>query len=255
MVTKLATWSSSSAGVATIDSSAMATGIADGSTTITAFFPAGVLTSGKTSGTTTLTVFAGVQLTSITVSPATASLLVGDHQQYLATGIYSDNSQKDLTNSVTWSSPAPTLASVSSSGLATALGAGSAVIQASLGSVTGTSQLTIAVVTVDLTSITVAPPGVFLPVGGKQQYSATGTYSDGSHQDLTNSATWSSSAPTLASISSSGLATALAPGSAVIQATVGSVSGTGQLTVSSSNGGSSSTGSETVEKLAESGEF
>ena len=89
-VTKLATWSSSSTRVATIDSSAMATGIAAGSTTITAFFPAGVLTSGNASGTTTLTVYAGVQLTSITVSPATASLLVGDHQQFSATGTYSD---------------------------------------------------------------------------------------------------------------------------------------------------------------------
>ena len=170
-------------------------------------------------------------------------MLVGDHQQYTATGNYSDNSQSDLTNSVTWSTSAPSLASISSSGLATALDAGSVMVNASMGSVSGTSQLTITPHVAQLTSITVTPTTALLSVGGHQQYTATGNYSDNSQSDLTNGVTWSSSVPSLASISSSGLATALAPGSVVIQAALGSINGTAQLIVNGPNGGGSSTGS------------
>jgi uncharacterized protein YjdB len=68
-------------------------------------------------------------------------------------------------------------------------------------------------------------------VGGKQQFAATGTYSDGSKQDLTNSATWTSSAPSIATINSTGLAAGVAAGSTTIQAASGSIYGSTTLTV------------------------
>src|SRR6202012_1740451 len=67
--------------------------------------------------------------------------------------------------------------------------------------------------------------------GARQQFTATGNYSDGSHQDLTNSATWTSSQTSVATISSTGLATGVAAGTTVIQAASGSVRGTTNLTV------------------------
>ena len=63
-----------------------------------------------------------------------------------------------------------------------------------------------------------------------EQFTATGTYSDGSHQNLTSTAAWTSSAPSVATVSA-GLATAIAAGSTNIQATSGSISGSTTLTV------------------------
>ncbi len=82
-----------------------------------------------------------------------------------------------------------------------------------------------------LVSIAVTPVNPSIVVGGQQQFTATGTYSDGSHQDLTQSATWTSSSPSVATISSTGLATGVAAGSTTIRATSGSIYGTTTLTV------------------------
>src|SRR6202020_292953 len=83
-----------------------------------------------------------------------------------------------------------------------------------------------------LVSITVTPANPSISVGGHQQFTATGNYSDGSHQDLTNSATWTSSYPSIATITTGGLATGVAAGNTTIKAASGSISGTASLTVS-----------------------
>ena len=82
-----------------------------------------------------------------------------------------------------------------------------------------------------LVSIAVTPTNPSIVAGGQQQFTATGTYSDGSHQNLTNSANWTSSVPSVATISSSGLATGVATGSTTIQAASGSINGSTGLTV------------------------
>ncbi len=82
-----------------------------------------------------------------------------------------------------------------------------------------------------LVSIAVTPVNPSISTGNQQQFTATGTYSDGSRQNLTNSVTWTSSVPSVATISSSGLATGVATGSTTIQAASGSIYGTTSLTV------------------------
>jgi hypothetical protein len=82
-----------------------------------------------------------------------------------------------------------------------------------------------------LTSITVAPTNSSIAVGAHQQFTATGNYSDGSHQDLTNSATWTSSIPSVATISSTGLATGVTAGATTIQAASGAIQGSTSLTI------------------------
>jgi Bacterial Ig-like domain (group 2)/Galactose oxidase, central domain/IPT/TIG domain len=84
---------------------------------------------------------------------------------------------------------------------------------------------------VTLTSITVNLPNLSLPVNSPQQYTATGNYSNGTQQNLTASATWTSSSPSVATISATGLATAVAPGQTTIQATAGGINGSTLLTV------------------------
>lgn len=76
-----------------------------------------------------------------------------------------------------------------------------------------------------LTSIQVTPASPTLSMSQTIQLAATGAFSDGTTQDLTNSATWSSSNTSSVSVGSSGLATAAGHGSASITASSGSVSG------------------------------
>ena len=171
-----------------------------------------------------------VTLQSIQVTPATPSINVKGTQQFKATGSYSDGSSKDLTASANWLSSSTSVASITTSGLATALTIGTTTISASSGSVTGTTTLT---VTNPLVSIAVTPnPASVSPIApnNTQQYTATGTFTDGSTQNITSAVTWSAS--TGATITAAGLATAVTPNATVtIMATQGSISGTAIMNV------------------------
>src|SRR5271157_4349628 len=87
-----------------------------------------------------------------------------------------------------------------------------------------------------LVSIAVTPANPSIAAGNQQQFTATGTYSGGKKKDLTSSATWTSSTPSVATVSSGGLATGVAAGSTTIKATLGSINGSTGLTVTSQAG-------------------
>jgi hypothetical protein len=70
-----------------------------------------------------------------------------------------------------------------------------------------------------------------MAIGTSKQFTATGTFSDTSTQDLTASVLWSSSKATVATINNQGLASSVALGSAMITATLGAISGSTGLTV------------------------
>jgi sugar lactone lactonase YvrE len=93
-----------------------------------------------------------------------------------------------------------------------------------------------------LVSITLQTTKQVVPLGGGAQFSAIGTYSDGSSADVTASATWSSSNTAVATISSAsgskGAATSVAGGSATITAALGGVSGSAAMSVVPVGGGS-----------------
>ena len=82
-------------------------------------------------------------LTSVAVTPANPTLLVGATRQFTATGTYSDGSTQNVTSQATWTSSSTTVATISSSGLATAVAAGSTTIRAALAGVTGSTTLTV----------------------------------------------------------------------------------------------------------------
>jgi len=176
-------------------------------------------------------------LASIRVTPANKTLALGLTQQYVATGIYSDGSSRDITAQVTWYAPpagigepppAP-VASIGSGGLATASKAGSIAISATLGSISGSTTLFVGAAT--LQSITVSPANPTVNQYLTQQFSAIGHYSNGTTQALT-SVTWNSNAPAVASIGSGGLASALAAGTSTITASTGALSASTLMTVS-----------------------
>ena len=82
-----------------------------------------------------------------------------------------------------------------------------------------------------LTSIAVTPANPTITAGAQQQFTATGTYSNGTTANVTSTATWTSATTTVATVSGTGLATAVAGGTSTISATVGAVKGSTVLTV------------------------
>jgi uncharacterized protein YjdB len=158
-------------------------------------------------------------LSSIAVTPNSPhSLAVGSTEQLTATGTYSDGSTADISSQVTWSSDTPATATIANDGLATGVAAGTANITATLDEINSPSVL---LIVVSLSSIAVTPnPPANLGMGATQQFTATGTYSDGSTADISSQVTWSSDTPATATIGNDGLATGVAVGTANITATL-----------------------------------
>jgi hypothetical protein len=220
-LTNSVTWASGTPGTATITTGGLATGAGVGTSTISA-------TSGSAVGSTVLTVTAAT-LQSIAVTPANPSIAKGLTEQFTATGTYSDSSTQNLTNSVTWALGTPGTATITTGGLATGAGVGTSSIGATSGSVVGSTVLTVTAAT--LQSISVTPANPTITKGLTEQFTATGTYSDSSTQNLTTSVTWASGTPGTATITTGGLATGAGVGTSSISATSGSVVGSTLLTV------------------------
>ena len=172
-------------------------------------------------------------LASIAVTPASPSVVLGNSQPFTAIGTYSDGSTQNLTSAATWSSSAPGVATMNTTGVATGVSAGSTMIAAAMGAINGSTALTVKSPTA-LTSIAVTPANPSIVLGNNQPFTATGTYSDGSTQNLTGTATWSSSSPGVATINTTGVATGVSAGSATITAAMGAINGSTTLTVSAS---------------------
>jgi len=165
-------------------------------------------------------------ISSIAISPNPASNLpVGRVQTFVATGTYSDGSTEDISSQVTWSSDNTTVATIDSSGLATAVAIGTANITATLDGVTSPAvKLTVIAGVPTLVSIAVTPnPPAKLATGSTQQFVATGTYSDGSTADDSSKVTWASANTATATINSTGLATGVAVGASNITATLSGI--------------------------------
>jgi hypothetical protein len=157
-------------------------------------------------------------LISIDVEPnSPAHLGVNFIQQFTAIGTYSDGSTADITSHVAWASTAANVATISAYGVATGLTAGTTDITATL---SGAASSAVPLTVIDLTAITISPASpANLAVGATQQFSAIGTYSDGSTVDITYESTWTSSGNgEIANISSTGLATGVADGITKIEA-------------------------------------
>lgn len=167
----------------------------------------------------------------ITVTSSATTVPLGTTQQLSATGHYSDGSSKDLTSSVTWT-PATYFVSATP-GLFKATGTAGTTVNATA-TFSGTSgELAITLGPPNLLSIAVSPSNASIALGLKQQFKAQGTYSDNSSQDVTATATWSSSTASVATIAAGGLATSVGPGTTTITATSAGVNATAVLTVTS----------------------
>src|SRR5262249_53242226 len=90
-----------------------------------------------------LVVSSGPTLVSIAVTPANSSIVVGTAQQFQATGTYSDSSTQSLSGQVTWASTTTAVATIDSAGKASGVKVGATMINATLGSISGSTTLTV----------------------------------------------------------------------------------------------------------------
>jgi len=188
--------------------------------------------TGSTTSKTGPTSPQNASLTSVVVSPSSTSVSAGAKQQFTATGHYSDGTTKDLTAAAQWKSSNAAVASIDATGVATGIAAGAATITATASSMQGSANLTVNNAIANLTAIAIMPQLSSIPISTKQQFSATGTYSDGSTRDLSSLVTWSSSSTVAATVDINGLVTAIAVGTTTITATLGSVTQTFTISVS-----------------------
>jgi uncharacterized protein YjdB len=234
-ITNQLTWVSADTTVATMDNKGVATVVGSGRVIITGSIQDPV--SLKIFQVSTV-VTVVPQLTGITISPGSAQIAKGTAQQFTATAKYNDGTSPDITSLVAWNSTQPATASVSSSpgtqGLALAASPGSTSLSASLGTVTSSaSSLTVS--NANLVSISVTPAGSTVPLAASQQFVANGNFDDGTQQNISQTATWTSSSPTIARVSSVGVVTGAGLGSTTITASSGAVNGTVATTVDASS--------------------
>ena len=213
-VTGQVSWTSSNTAVATIGGSGRAKALIPGPTTITA-------TLGSISGSSTLDV-SNATIVSISVTPSRRTIAPGTRLTFTATGVFSDHTTQVITRDCTWASDNHAVATVGAGGTATAIGPGTANISATFNGVSGMAPLNVSSAT--LSSISVTPASAVLAPTTSANCVATGTFSDGSSQVITNIVTWTSSAPNVASVNRGGKVTAQSHGDATITAQLGSLS-------------------------------
>lgn len=225
-------WSSSAAAVRVSNSGGsqgVVTALSAGAAVVTA-------SAQGRSGSVSITATPAV-LQSLQVTPPNAAVPAGLTQAFAVTGVYSDSSTQDLTAAATWSSSAPATAQVSNgagtSGLLTALAQGAATVTATVGGAAASASVTVTPAVVR--QIQVTPANASAPKGVQQRFVATGIYSDATTQDLSTRVTWTSSDPSLVSVSnaagSEGLGATLGTGTVTVSAALGAVAGSSPFTV------------------------
>ena len=187
---------------------------------------------GLKTDTATVAVTCPVPVASVSVTPATATVPVGQTLQLSATP--QDANGSPLSGrTIAWSSDNTTVATVSASGLVTAKVAGSAKITATSEGQSGTSSLT--VTTVPVASVSVSPASASVAVN--QTVQLTATPKDANGTPLTGrTISWLSGTPGVATVTGSGLVTGVTAGSATITATSEGKSGSATVTVTSGSG-------------------
>ncbi|HXX99920.1 MAG TPA: IPT/TIG domain-containing protein [Candidatus Limnocylindrales bacterium] len=113
-------------------------------------------------------------LVSLSLSPAVASISVGQTLQFTLTGTYSEGTKLSIGSTGTWTSSSPGVATVDNSGVATAAAVGQTTIQAAVGSLNASATLGVSrfVLTGSLntgrngSTVTVLDSGKVLVAGG-----------------------------------------------------------------------------------------
>jgi hypothetical protein len=150
-----------------------------------------------------------------------------------AKGKWSDGSTQNVNVYATWSSSDTNVATVGVSGVVTGQSEGPDTITATLSGKNASESLVVE--GSNLVSIKITPQSLKLPATIETQLTAMGTFSDGNQLDLTSAVTWTSSTPSVATVSNSadspGVATGVATGSTTVSASFAGIGATTPLTI------------------------
>jgi len=199
------TWRTSAPAVATVTQAGVVRGVAFGTTTITAVSVADT----NLKGTATVNVVPVIR--SVAVAPTTATLFIGNTQQLAATVV----AEGSLPSTVTWQSGTPSVATVSASGLVTAVAVGTATITAA--STADPSKTASATITVAPRPISVAITQRVVGLNPGTSTTLTATVS--ADPGVSTAVTWTSATPAVATITQGGVVTGVAGGTSLITAT------------------------------------
>jgi uncharacterized protein YjdB len=213
------TWTSSRPSVASVSASGVVTGLSPGGAAITA------TVEGK-SAAAAVTV-SPAPVAAVVVTPGSATLVLGQTTQLQAEP-RSASGQPLSGRVVTWSSNASQVASVTSSGLVTALSPGTATITASSEGRNGTATIRVELAPVHRVEVTPASPDI---EEGQSVRLTAWVYGAGNTIVTGHAVTWTSSDAKVATVDDTGLVRGVRKGTATITATAGGKSGTSRVRV------------------------
>ncbi len=216
-------WSSSATAVATVDAGGVVTGLTPGQAQI-------IARAGSRQGQATITVTQAA-VASVSVSPATATLEVGETRQLVASTL---NAAGALLSgrTIVWTSSDSAKVRISAAGLATAVVQGTVNVSASSEGKSGSTAIVVSATRV--ASVTIAAP--VAPIAPGQTALLRVVAKDSVGNLLVGRAiAWRSNYPTIASVSDTGLVTAISGGESTITASTFSKAGTAVVTVSRTN--------------------
>jgi len=219
------TWSSSDPSVAMV-AGGLVMGVASGTAIITVTTEDG----GKTAA-CAVTV-SDIAVSGVSLNKTSAGLLVGGTETFYATIAPSNATNKNLT----WSSGNPAVATVSTSGLVTAVAEGTAAITVTTEDSGKTATCTVTVSNVAVSGVTLNKTSASLFVGGTETLTAAIAPDDAANKSVT----WSSGNTDVATVSTSGLVTGVS-------------AGTVNITVTTADGGKIASCAVTVSNVAVSG--
>jgi uncharacterized protein YjdB len=211
-VTARAGYTSSVPAVATVDAGGLVRGVAPGQAEIGATF-------GGFADACLVTV-AGAEVSDFWLEPDQLALQVGERGQLQAFAMYSDGRVEDVTSLTDFVSNDPTVAAVDAGGEVAAQAPGNATVTGSFAGFGDDVAVAVDQPVVQ-TGLEVTPASAALDVGDGLQLTVEALYSDGSRQDVTALAGYTSSDPTVAAVDPTGSITALAAGQATVSASFG----------------------------------
>lgn len=205
---KAVTWTSSDPKVLYVSPGGKVTAVGSGSATVTA-------SVGGASVAKTITVTAAEEpkdtVTSITLNKYSLTLYVGEMGEQLAATILPEGS----TASVVWQSSNPNVATVTEKGLVQAVTPGTSVITATAGGRHVSCIVSVLAARVRVTGVSFGETKHEIPMGGTAKLTATITPADATVKTLV----WTSDDPGIASVSRTGIVTAVSVGTTKIHAT------------------------------------
>ncbi|UTW48161.1 Ig-like domain-containing protein [Bacterioplanoides sp. SCSIO 12839] len=207
-------WNSSVEGIISFDDKGVITALSEGVTAVTAS-----LGNVKSSGSNTINATRAV-LINFSISPDIISKPKGLTQQFTATGYYSDNTEKDITNQISWKSETPNIVTSLGNGVFKGIVIDEGQISATFNDMISSDNKPVFTVTrALLTSFEIEAPNS-QPLGKSIQFKAIAGFSSDEKYDVSanDQVFWQSSDPAIATVTSSGVVRGISEGQVTISA-------------------------------------